>query len=97
MGRLVREIQDLCEAVFHVEHPDHDAQNAQYAWLPGASQSHRIRHGLFLPRGQRPVWAPCSPGSDSRSAHEDVIGYGSATGVIAPTSPSVSPLGPAVT
>jgi hypothetical protein len=27
MVRLVREIRDLCETVFHVEQPDHDAHD----------------------------------------------------------------------
>ena len=27
MVRLVREIRGLCETVFHVEHPDHDAHD----------------------------------------------------------------------
>jgi hypothetical protein len=47
---LVREIQDFCEAVFHVEHPDHDAQDAQYAWLPGDPQSCKIGHKSSSPK-----------------------------------------------
>jgi len=44
MVRLMREIQDLCEAVFHEEHPDHYAQDAQHAWLPSEPQSCKIGH-----------------------------------------------------
>src|SRR5260370_35993931 len=46
----MREIQDLCEAVFHVERPNNDAQDAQHAWLPGESQSYKIGHWTILPR-----------------------------------------------
>src|SRR6516225_1041584 len=49
MVRLVREIQDLCEAVLHVEHPDHDAQDAQYALFPGKPQSFKNGHRSSSP------------------------------------------------
>jgi hypothetical protein len=50
--RLVREIQDLCEAVFHVEHPNNDALDAQHAWLPVEPQSYKIGHGSSSTEGR---------------------------------------------
>src|SRR5215471_1774958 len=47
---LVREIQDLCQAVFHVKHPDHDTQNAQHAWLPIQPQSCKVGHISSSPK-----------------------------------------------
>src|SRR5260370_23295107 len=50
MVRLVREIQDLCEAVFHVEQPHHNAENAQHARFPAEPQSCKVGHGLPSPK-----------------------------------------------
>jgi hypothetical protein len=47
---LMREIQDFCEAVFHVKHPDHDTQDAQHAWLPIQPQSCKVGHKSSSPK-----------------------------------------------
>ena len=41
----MREIQDLCKTVLQEEQPDHDAQDAQHAWLPTEALSSKTRHG----------------------------------------------------
>src|SRR5262245_4366484 len=58
MVRLERETQDLREAVFHVEQPDNDAQDAQHARLPDEPQSYKIGHGWDPPDGRRSLWSP---------------------------------------
>src|ERR1700730_18959170 len=50
MVGLEREPQDLRKAVFHVEQPHYNADNAQHARFPGEPQSCQVGHGLSSPK-----------------------------------------------
>src|SRR5580704_13857498 len=50
MVGLEREPQDLRKAVFHVEQPHYNADNAQHARFPGEPQSCKAGHGLSSPK-----------------------------------------------
>jgi len=41
----MREIQDLCKTLLQEEQPDHDAQDAQHAWLKIPLPSSRLAAG----------------------------------------------------
>src|ERR1700736_6369897 len=50
MVGLEREPQNLRKAVFHVEQPQYNAENAQHARFPGEPQSCQVGHGLSSPK-----------------------------------------------